>query len=281
MNDSSDVLFLGLGRMGLPMAGHAIRHGLAVAGYDPQPGPREALAAAGGRPVQDLGTALSRARQVVVVVGLEHQVEELFHGEAGILACCRPGTLVLQVSTVDPARVEALGAEAERRRIRLLDTPVCRAEMGARAGTLLALVAGEHAAYLAAQAVLGTFCSDIFYVGPRLGAGQVAKSVNNSILWACAVANFEGLRLAEGWQIDTELLRRALVTSSADNWSLRMWEHVGEMPWAIKDMEILERIARNAAVPMPLAKRVRELVVDLPVLHHAEHEQEDERGRKR
>lgn len=254
--------------MGLPTAGFAIGKGFDVHGYDPVEQKRQELKALGGTPEAELGEALASADQVAVMVGQESEVDSLFRGEQGIFARCKKGTLVLVNSTVSPSFIAELGTHAAAAGIRILDAPLCRAEMAARSGTLLALTSGDSRDHQAASSLLGSFCSDIFYVGNCLGMAQVAKTVNNMILWATVVANYEAFRLAESWNLDITELRKVLQTSSADNWSLRKWEKVNEMPWSIKDMDIASRLAAQSGVHLPLSELVASLVANLPVLNH-------------
>lgn len=267
--DTYDALILGLGRMGLPMAGHMLKAGLSVAGYDPHPDRMRLFAEAGGEVAAELAVAVRAADAVLVMVGSEKQVTDLFEGPAGLIANARPGTLALINSTVSPKFVSALGVRAAEAGIRVVDAPVCRAEMGAIAGTLLTLLSGTKADCADAKALVQPFSADIEYVGERLGAAQVAKTVNNMILWAAVTANYEGFMLAQKWGLDSDALRRALITSSADNWSLRHWDRIGEMPWSLKDMEIALKTGKELDVAMPVSETVNEELRNLPLLTHA------------
>jgi 3-hydroxyisobutyrate dehydrogenase len=252
--------------MGLPMALHAMRAGQEVIGIDPSAERREMLTAAGGKAASDLGDVLPRAQAIVVMVGSRSQVEDVV---TQAMAKCAAGTLVLVVSTVSPHFMAELGKRTQEKGLRLVDAPVCRAEMGAIAGKLLAFLSGDAADCQRATEIMRPYSADIEIVGTGLGAAQVAKTVNNMILWACAIANEEGLRLAESWQLDVTALRRALVTSSADNWCLRNWDRIGQMPWSIKDMEIALETAGDTGVDIPLGQLISKLVRTTPVLSHA------------
>jgi 3-hydroxyisobutyrate dehydrogenase len=263
------ILYLGLGRMGLPMATHALHAGHDVTGFDPSHERRALWASAGGTVASHPSSALEQADTIVLMVGSDSQVLEIVTGTGGILERAQPGTLIIVSSTVSPHFLEELEARVRASQMRLVDAPVCRAEMGAIEGKLLAFLAGEPADCQQAATVMAPYCADIERIGTRVGAAQVAKTVNNLILWACAIANEEGLRLAASWQMDTVVLRRALVTSSADNWCLRHWERIGQMPWSIKDMEIALDTAKASGVDIPLSHAVAHLVRTMPLLSHA------------
>jgi 3-hydroxyisobutyrate dehydrogenase len=263
------LLFIGLGRMGLPMAQHALRAGFDVQGYDTSYERMALFRDTGGRTATDLAASFREAEAIMIMTGSQDQASALFHGKDGIFVCAKRGTLVMLISTVSPEFVSELGTLAEQRGVRLVDAPVCRAEMGAIAGTLLAFLSGDKSACEDAAKWMRAFCADIETVGVKPGAAQVAKTINNLILWACVVANDEGLRLAEPWQLDQASLRNALLTSSADNWPLRNWDRIAEMRWSIKDMEIAMQTSAAAGIDLPLSARVAELVKVIPVLSHA------------
>jgi len=263
------MLFLGLGRMGLPMAEHVLHAGAEIVAYDPSDARMNLFTEAGGNVVTDLSSGLMEARSIVIMAGTEAQVADIFSRAGGIFASCSAGTLVLNISTVAPEFLHSLGERAKSHGIRVVDAPVCRAEAAAKSGTLLAFLSGAKDDCDEAIELMRPYCSDFHYVGSRLGAAQVAKTVNNLILWATVVANYEGLELATSWQLDIESLRRALTTSSADNWALRHWDRSGEWPWSIKDMQIAMIIAKGAGVELPLSEKVEQLVRKVKVLNHA------------
>ena len=141
----------------------------------------------------------------------------------------------------------------------LLDMALTRGEPFAEAGTMLILGGGDEAAFAACDPVFRSFASDIFHLG-AFGAGQVAKMVNNLILWACMTANDEALRLGEALGVDAERMRNALGHSSAANFSLTARADERPTPWAEKDMMIALKEADVVRMSVPLAGLSRELI---------------------
>lgn len=262
------VLVIGLGRMGMPIARHLIEHGFDVRGHDRAAPAREQLVALGGV-VADFPDDLGEADFVILMVGHEDQVEELLLQPGGLGGHVATQAVVMVMSTISPTRLERIAAQPAAQGLRILDVPVCRGDVGAVSGELLALVSGAEEDYAAARPLLATFCSDVFYLGPRLGVAQVAKSVNDMILWAAVVANYEGFELAESWGIDIEQLRSILAVSTGDNWSARNWERRGNWPWSIKDMRIFVELAAQRQLDVPVGRAVGAAVADLPILRHA------------
>jgi 3-hydroxyisobutyrate dehydrogenase-like beta-hydroxyacid dehydrogenase len=105
--------------------------------------------------------------------------------------------------------------------------------------------------------VLAAFSRDIVHTG-GVGSAQVAKAVNNLIMWACLVADHEGLALADRYGLDVEKLRQALLMSSAANNALANWG-TQTMAWADDDMAIVAEMAADCGVALPHAGLTREL----------------------
>ncbi len=264
MNKIERVGILGLGKMGGPMAKHLLANGFKVVGYDPS---AVAIANAKKMELRLAGSAREVAAQsdvVIVVVGFDSEVEAVLFGADGVLAGAHPGLIVALGSTVAPRYAKRLGERLAERRMVLLDVPLTRGEAAAVTGKLLILGAGDETAFEACRPVFKSFASDIFHLG-EAGAGQVAKMVNNSILWACMTANDEGLRLGEALGVDPEKLRKALHFSSAQNWSMDTRAEESGMPWAEKDMRILLHEADIARLALPVCGAVKEGIKALKI----------------
>src|SRR6266568_655283 len=236
MKPIETVGILGLGKMGGPIAGHLVARGFKVIGYDPVARAREQAAARGAR-----CAASARA-----------------------LEGARPGLIVALGSTVAPRYSKRLASRLAEKNLVLLDIPLARGEAAATAGKLLLYGAGDPAAFELCKPVFSAFASDIFHLGPA-GAGQVAKMVNNLILWACISANDEGLRLGKALGVDPERLCEALRHGSAQNWAMDTQAERSGMPWAEKDMSIVLQEADRARLSLPLAGTVKETIKGLKI----------------
>jgi 3-hydroxyisobutyrate dehydrogenase-like beta-hydroxyacid dehydrogenase len=250
--------------MGLPMAGHLLAKGFSVAGCDPAPQAR-AGAKELGVSLLDSARAVAQASElVIVVVGFDEEVEAAVFGPGGIAEAARPGLIVAIGSTVAPAYARRLAQRLGALGVVALDAPLARGEAAAVAGKLLVFGAGDAQAFEACRSALGAFASDLFHLG-EAGAGQVAKMVNNLILWACTSANDEGLRLGAALGVDAEKLRAALRSSSAQNWSMDNRAELSGMPWAEKDMGIVLHEADLARLSLPLCGAVKETIKGLKI----------------
>jgi len=252
---------IGLGKMGIPMTRHLLAKGHTVAAFDLRPEAVERAAKLGGKPGQSPRAVAAESELVIVVVGFDNEVMDVTFGKDGVLAGAKPNSVIEVASTVLPETVKQIGARAGAagHGVSVLDIPLCRGEPAAEDGKLLMLAGGDAAVFERCRPTFSAFANDIFLLG-GLGAGQVGKLVNNLLLWTCICGNYEGLKLAQRMGVDAEVLRNALVKSSASNWALQTWQQVRPMPWAEKDMAIVMQEADRLRLPLPLAGIVREVI---------------------
>lgn len=259
MPSLKNIGIVGIGKMGRPIARYMIAGGFAVCGFDPAIAACERAAALGIRILPSPKQVARESDLVVILVGSEAQVDEVIFGDEGLLAGAAAGLVLAVGSTVAASYVRDVGRRVAKRGVRLVDIPVTRGEAAAENAELMVLGGGDEEVFSACRPVLTTFASDIFHLGP-LGAGQVGKMVNNLILWACMAANDEGLRLAQAFGLDPDQLRRALVASSAQNWSLTTRADEKPVPWAEKDMTIVLHEADEARLSLPLCGCIKEVI---------------------
>jgi 3-hydroxyisobutyrate dehydrogenase len=248
---------LGAGRMGLPIVGHLARAGFPVLVHDPGPGRRELIEERGGRYAAAAGEVAAGCAVILVCVGYEEQVDALLTGPGGLLRQLKPEAVVAVLSTVAPDRVVELAGEARHFGVHLVDATVCRGGEAADRGELLSFVGGPADVAERITPVLRSYSSDVVRTGD-VGSAQVAKAVNNLILWACLVADHEGLALAERYGVDTGALRTALLGSSAANTALANWGRQS-MAWAEDDLKIVAEMAARTGIGLPQAGVNREI----------------------
>jgi len=251
--------------MGAPMARHLLAMGFAVCGFDPAEAARRNAASIGVDMCASPGAVAQASDVVIVVVGFDHEVEAALFGRDGVAQSARPGLVVALGSTVAPRYAKRCAERLRERGIALLDIPLARGEAAAVAGKLLVFGAGDKEVFEVCRPAFAAFASDIFHLGGEAGAGQVAKMVNNLILWACTSANDEGLRLAEALGVAPEPLREALRHASAQNWAMDQRAELSGMPWAEKDMSIVLHEADLARLSLPLSGAVKETIKGLKI----------------
>ena len=247
---------VGAGRMGQPIIGHLARKGFAVQVYDTDAGKRDAVEKRGGRWAADLQALAGASDAILICVGYDRELRELLSGD-GLLKHARRGTIIAILSTVLPATVRELAEPAGKRGISVVDSTVCRGGWAADEGTLLSFVGGDAEAVAHLRPVLAAYSSDIVHTGD-VGTAQVAKAVNNMIMWSCLVADHEALALAHRYGLDVEMMREALLTTHSSNGALENWGKQ-TMAWADDDMEIVAAMAKDCGLPLRQAAVVQEI----------------------
>jgi 3-hydroxyisobutyrate dehydrogenase-like beta-hydroxyacid dehydrogenase len=247
---------IGAGRMGQPIIGHLARKGFTVAVHDIDEGKREAVAKLGAAWAES-PIALARARDAILVcVGYDQELRQLMSAD-GLLRDLARETIVAVLSTVNPRTVRDLAEDAAASGVHVVDSTVCRGARAADEGTLLSFVGGQADVVERLKPVLACYSTDIIHTG-GVGTAQVAKTANNLVMWSCLIADHEALALAKRFGMDVDVLREALVKSSAGNYVLRHWG-TNTMAWAEDDMDIALRMASQVGIGLPQAGLNREL----------------------
>ena len=251
---------VGPGRMGYAMLKHLIAKGYGVTVTDIN-ADNIARAIEAGAEGADSPAALGAVSDfVIIAVGFDHEALAVTLGDFGLLQSMGPGSVIAVSSTVAPETVQRIETEAAKKNIGVLDAPICRGGWAADEGTLLALFGGGDEVVERAKPIYSAFSSDIVHIG-SVGHGQVAKTMNNMLLWVNGIALMEAGRLSESTGIDLPKLREALLMSSGRSAALEDWDMI-TFTWALKDMQIVSQMADKAGITMPLAGAIKEMVKD-------------------
>jgi 3-hydroxyisobutyrate dehydrogenase-like beta-hydroxyacid dehydrogenase len=249
------VGFVGVGVMGLAMAGHCRDKGHQVTAFDIDAGRLAEAAQRGLRPADGVASLARAAEIVVVMVATDEQAREV---TLDLLAHAGPGTLVVIAATNHPHTMQDLGARCAGRGICFVDAPVVYGATGAQTGTLVSLCGGNEADVASACPVLMAYSRQVLHVGP-VGAGQLAKACNNLLHWVHCVANYETLLLAKRFGIDAQRMREVLLECPGANGTLRRWDTT-KFTWQEKDMDLAMDLAQAAGLVLPLAGQVDQLI---------------------
>ena len=250
----ASVGVIGAGRMGTPIIGHLVKKGYATVASDLNPAREAAVTALGAGWTTDNAALAARSDVMLICVGFDAEVRALLAPD-GPLRQARPGSIVAILSTIRPETVQELAAV--RPDVHVVDSTVCRGGAAADNGTLLSFVGGDPAVVARLTPVLQAYSADVVHTG-GVGTAQVAKAANNSILWACLIANHEALALAAHYGMDIDVLRSALMMSSAENHALEVWGKQ-TMAWAEDDLVIVQDMAARAGLSLPQSGLNREL----------------------
>ncbi len=260
-NGSGELIgVVGVGRMGLAIAKHLMRHGHRVIAQDIDVKALDTAKAAGAKTVATAAEVGRESTFVIVAVGFDEEAASAMLGKDGLLETMTAGGVISVSSTCTPDHVRMLAAKAAARGVDVLDAPICRGQQAADAGTMLSLCGGKPEVYERALPILKTFSADVVHLGD-VGAGQFGKALNNFLLWVNGVALIEAAKLSEANGMDLVKLREALLMSSGASDALKNWENVS-FHWALKDMQIVIKMADQAGLSLPIAGAIKELVKD-------------------
>ena len=190
------VGFVGLGTMGLPMARNLLAGGFQVSGWARGPATAEKASAAGIGLRATLADLARDVDFVVTMVTTSSDVEELVMADGGLLGAMRPGTVLVDMSTIAPDTSRRLALKCAARGVDFLDAPVSGGSFGAEEGTLSIMAAGDPAAFERARPLFESMGRPdrIFHTGAA-GSGEVVKLVNNMLVGSIAAATLEALLL--------------------------------------------------------------------------------------
>ncbi|MGN6359779.1 MAG: 2-hydroxy-3-oxopropionate reductase [Thermomicrobiales bacterium] len=185
---------IGLGIMGRPMAHNLLKAGYRLVVHNRSRGPVDELAAAGATPAGSSREVAAQADVVITMLPDSPDVEAVMRGPDGVFAGARPGTIIIDMSTISPVVTQALAEEARAAGLRILDAPVSGGDKGAIAGTLSIMVGGDAALFDECQPIFAALGKTIVHVGPN-GAGQTVKACNQVVVAIAYEAISEALVL--------------------------------------------------------------------------------------
>jgi 3-hydroxyisobutyrate dehydrogenase len=263
---------IGLGNMGLPMAGNLTKKGHEVKGFDLVPANLEAAA---GRGVKKAGSGADAAKDVDVLVTMlpagRHVLE--VYG-SGILQAATPGTLFIDSSTIDVASARTAHKLAAEAKMLSLDAPVSGGVGGAEAATLTFMCGGSADAFAKAKPVLEGMGRKIVHCG-EAGAGQATKICNNMMMAVAMIGVCEAFVLAEKLGLSHQALFDVASTSSGQCWSLTNYCPVpGPVPTSpannnykagfasalmLKDLKLAQEAASAAGATTPMGAAAAQL----------------------
>lgn len=266
------VAVIGAGRMGGAMTGRLRAAGHPVTVYNRGRARADALADATGATVADTPAAAAAAADVLLVsLADDAAVDAVYRGPDGLAAGLRPGTVVLEMSTLNPDTVRALAPLVTDRRAALLDAPVSGSVPVVQRGELTVMVGGDPAALDRARPVLDPLASRVFHLG-ALGAGATMKLAVNAIVGALNQALAEALVLAERAGVDRaaayEVFAASAVAAPYVLYKRAAFEHPDDTPVAFmldlvaKDLTLIDALAATVGAPMPQLAANRRVVRD-------------------
>ncbi|WP_289033522.1 3-hydroxyisobutyrate dehydrogenase [uncultured Roseibium sp.] len=271
---ATNIGFIGLGNMGGPMAANLVKAGHKVSGFDLSEAALAALEAAGGSRAESVADLAEGADVIVTMLPAGAHVRKIYQGEGGILDNARPGTLLIDSSTIDVDSARVVAAAAAGKDMPMVDAPVSGGVGGATAGTLTFMVGGPENAFVAAKPFLDIMGKTIVHAGDA-GTGQAAKICNNMILGISMIGVSEAFVLAERLGLDPQKLFDISSTASGQCWALTSYCPVpGPLPSSpanrdyqpgfaaemmLKDLKLAQDAAHSSGAATPLGAQAAAL----------------------
>jgi len=251
--------FIGLGIMGRPMATNLVGAGFGLTVHSRSPGPVEELVAAGAKRAEGPAAVASASDVTITMLPDTPEVEQVLLGPGGVLEGAPEGSLVIDMSSIDPEPTRTIARAFAERGIAMLDAPVSGGERGAIDGTLSIMIGGDDRAVQRAMPIFRALGKNIVHVG-RSGAGQITKACNQLVVASTIEAVAEALLLAERSGVDPVKVREALLGGFAGSKILevhgqRMLDRTFDPGFRIrlhrKDARIVEEAAAATGTPIP------------------------------
>jgi 3-hydroxyisobutyrate dehydrogenase len=264
------IAFIGLGIMGLPMAGHLQNAGFPLTVYNRTASRAKQLVEAGARPADSPADAAKEADFIISMVTDGPDVEAVLLGAEGAVQTARPGAVFIDMSTINPETARNISDKLSSRQIEFLDAPVSGGDVGARNATLTIMVGGKPAVFEQAKPILSVLGKRITHVGP-VGSGQVVKACNQVVTAVNLLAVCEALVLAEKNGIDPQVMIHVLSGGASQSWSL---ENLGPrivkgdfspgfmVKLLQKDLNIVLSQARQFGISLPGTSLVQRFLDD-------------------
>ncbi|GIV77194.1 NAD(P)-dependent oxidoreductase [Litorilinea aerophila] len=275
---SERVGFIGLGIMGRGMAANLLKAGFTVRVWNRTASRMEPLVAQGAEAGESPADVAAHSDIVITCVSDTPDVEEVILGEKGVIHGAKPGSLVIDCSTISPKVTRQIAEKLAEKGIHMLDAPISGGSEGAANGTLSIMVGGEADQFQRAMPVFQAMGKTITHVGGT-GAGQTVKLVNQVLVVGNCLAMCEALMLAQAGGVDLKKTYDAVSQGAAGSWMFtnrapqiiqRDWRPGFTVALQQKDLRLVLEAADELGVPIPGTSLIFQLYRTLEARGHSE-----------
>lgn len=260
--------FIGVGNMGNPMALNLLKAGHSLQIHDLRREAAANLEEAGAIWVNSPKEAATGTDVAFLSLPMPADVERVVLADSGVLAGMERGGTIIDMSTNSPTVVRSLAEKTQAKGVAFLDAPVSGGVRGARNATLAVMVGGDKTVYDTYESVLKAIGANVFYVG-GVGAGNVAKLVNNMLAFINMMGAAEGIVLGAKAGVDPNVLWQVIKASSGGSFT---WESgtrailrdrlapTFTIDLASKDIGLATGLAKELGVPLKMGEAAEELI---------------------
>ena len=212
--------FVGTGVMGAPMVQNLMKAGYKVYIYTRTRSKASHLLDEGAHWCSSPQEVAQKSPLIITILGYPKDVEQVYLGYDGLLANAAPQSILVDMTTSDPALAKRLAEEAKKHQLYCLDAPVTGGDIGAKNGTLSIMVGGQEEAFQKVMPILEILGNKAIFQGPP-GSGQHSKMVNQIAIAAGMVAVSEALNYAKDANLDPNKVLESISEGAAGSWTLR------------------------------------------------------------
>lgn len=261
------LALIGAGAMGGAIGARLASTGTDLHVFDLDPAKIAPLVALKATAAPTAAAAAKGAQAVILSLNAPHIVRAAVFGPNGVAAGAAPGTLIIDMSSIDPEATRALAADAKAAGLRWVDSPLSGGAPKAALGQLTLMQGGDPADVAQAQSLLANLASNQTHMGAA-GAGQTTKLINQVLCGLNFLAVAEATALAEAAGVDVTRIPQALAGGRADSailqeylprFAARDYRRTGRIDNMVKDLNGAADLARAAMVPMPLTATCAEV----------------------
>ncbi len=261
------IAVIGMGQMGSGMAGRLAESGHDIIGFDINPATRAALAKSGMAMADSIKAALAGREIILTSLPDPKAVQAAWLGEGGLIASADPGSLCIELSTIDPQTMREVGEAAAKRGLDVVDCPVSGSPAEARLGKLVLIAGGERQTVNRAEPILLSLGETWKYTG-GVGTAKVVKLVNNMMSMGNVLIACEAFALGTAAGVEAETLYDVLSVSGGrshhftkrfPNALKNNFDPGFKMELGEKDLALAIDLGRTTRMPTPGASTVREL----------------------
>ncbi|MEO1719003.1 MAG: NAD(P)-dependent oxidoreductase [Pseudomonadota bacterium] len=264
---ATTIGFIGLGAMGRGMALNCQKKGFNLIVHDVRPEPIADLVAAGATKAESLAQLASACGIIITVLPTGREVRDVVIADGGLLSHAQAGSIIVDLSTIDPETTDDLHDAAKTAGCTALDAPIGRLAVHADRGESLFMVGGDQADFETVKPLFEAMGTTIHYCGGP-GSGTRTKLVNNYLAIILCQLNAEALTLSQRFGLDLSTTLDVVHGTTATNGQLKVnWPNkvlAGDtepgftIDLAHKDLSLIVQAANASRVPVPIAAAARE-----------------------
>ncbi|KXG43799.1 hypothetical protein U473_07070 [Tepidibacillus decaturensis] len=262
------VGFIGIGTMGFPMTKNLLKANFEVWVFNRSKESVKKVVELGAKEASSVKELVQQVDVVLTALPMPDTIEYVYLETGGILDTAKPGTIVIDHSTVGPDLNEKIYKEAKKQGVDYLDAPISGGPMGAEAGTLTIMVGGDKEVFDKVQPIFKAMGKTILYVG-KTGSGSIAKLINNMLVGIHTAALTEAFVLGAKTGMESDALYEIIKNSTGYSYMIdrclpliqnRDFKPRFSIDLLYKDLGLVNKLADQILVPVRLSKMAQDAI---------------------